>query len=115
MSDWKEEFKKAVEKVVLEKGTPTTEADIEYGYASGWVWGVISNNWKEIRDHQKVCKFTGSKIESVHWSEFDGTDCPNVDRHGLYTVASCECGKWEDVTFVYEASLEGILNSLLEA
>ena len=72
MSDWKKGFTEAVSKVVLANGTPAhheddDDRDPEYGghYTYGWTYSYYHNDYKEIREHAKTCKFTASVARAI--------------------------------------------------
>lgn len=118
MSDWKEGFIDAVGKVVLKKGAPanaTPETVESYsGYNWDWTYGTFHNDWHKIAKHQAACEFTPSVAKDISWSEFQDTDSSNITKHGLYAIASCECGKYTDIVWLYEGTLGEVLKSLLE-
>lgn len=119
MSDWKKGFTEAVAKVVLEKGTPAEHSEdtreFYKNFRYDWTYGYYHDDYYEIRKHSKTCKFTASTAKAVEWSEFQDTDADNLQKHGLYVIASCECGEWENIWWVYEGALGDVLNKLLEA
>lgn len=115
---WQEEFKAAVTVVVLNKGTPArARKDDPDDWRDDWVYGTIHPDFWEITEHKKTCEFTvtGGKVDAVEWSAFDGTFNDNQEKHGLVAVASCACGKWQDITFLYEAELGEVMHDLLAA
>jgi hypothetical protein len=114
VSDWREGFRAAVTTVVMARGRPASSHDPD-DYQS-WVYGTYHDQYREILAHAKRCAFSPSgAVEAVEWSAFTDTEAPNENKHGLYVVASCACGLYTDVTWLYEADLGDLVNDLLAA
>lgn len=111
---WQDDLRSAISTVVLRKGRPVTPYDDD-NYSS-WVYGNYHDHYREIRQHAKTCPFAVSgEVKPVEWSEFQDTEAPNLNKHGLTAVASCACGLWENITWLYEEDLGTVLKDLLEA
>ena len=111
---WQEEFRSAIEAVVLSKGHPARPRETD-DWRDPWTYGTIRQDWHDIMDHQKTCAFHATgKVEPVRWSEFQDTFSDNKDAHGLICVASCECGVWYHVLFLYEGTLGQVMEDLLK-
>jgi hypothetical protein len=111
-SNWQEELRSAIATVVLRWGRPVRPYGDDY---SSWVYSTYRNDEAVIRQHAETCPFAVSgEVRPVAWSAFEDTEQPNVNRHGLVTVASCACGLFKDVTWLYERDLGTMMRDLLE-
>ena len=113
---WQEELRAAVRRVVLSKGRPASNRPDPEDWRDPWLYGTQHRNWEEIAEHRKHCEFSPTgPVQPVQWSEFHDTDQPNYDKHGLIAVCSCACGKYTDVTWLYQGTLDQVIRDLLNA
>jgi hypothetical protein len=107
---WKDEYKRALTKFVIERGT-IVRNDGDDGY-----YGIIAHDWDKVRNHLKTCRVDYTKtgeIYDVSWTEFAGTFASSdYDKVGSEVEVTCKCGVINGRKIRYEGGFAEMIKEI---
>lgn len=111
VSDWRDEYRKALLGYVFRNGTVVEEPSTS-------TFGWIAKDYTEIGKHVARCApdpVLSIPPDESEWSEFDGTfaDPPWAVKYGLDAVITCKCGVIRKRRFRVHESIGEVIAGVL--